>query len=97
MNELLYINTTFEKVNLLDAKITNREFDGCTFKNCDFSNANFTETTFIDCEFIDCNLSMSKLKNASLKTVTFKNCKLLGIAFHECTDFYSVFIFKIPH
>lgn len=41
----------------------------------------------MDCEFIDCNLSMTSLKGTSLKTVFFSNCKLLGIPFHECTDF----------
>jgi len=30
---------------------------------------------------------MTNLSGTSLKTVDFKNCKLLGIQFHACTDF----------
>ncbi len=87
MDNLININETFEKINRIDSKINNREFEGCIFKNCDFSNSDFSYNTFMDCEFIDCNLSMTKLINTSLKTVTFKNCKLLGIQFHTCDDF----------
>ena len=87
MENLIHIHKTFEKVNYIDKKINNREFEGCIFKNCNFSNSDFSYNTFIDCEFIDCNLSMIKLVNSSLKTVDFKNCKLLGIQFHACDDF----------
>ena len=46
----------------------------------------------MDCEFIDCNLSMVELSGSNLKNITFKNCKLLGIAFHVCDDFlFQVF------
>ena len=87
MENLLYIHTTFEKEVYINSKINNREFDGCVFKNCDFSNSDLNYNTFMDCEFIDCNLSMTQLVGTSLKTVTFKNCKLLGILFHVCDDF----------
>ena len=87
MEELIHINKTFERVSLIQQKINNREFDGCIFKNCDFSNSDFSNNTFMDCEFFDCNLSMIQLGNTSLKTVSFKNCKLLGIHFHTCDDF----------
>src|SRR5690606_5322754 len=87
MDEFLYIDRVFEKLVSFDAKVSNREFDGCTFKNCEFSNAVFSQCTFIDCTFLDCNLSMAKLPATSLKTVTFKDCKLLGIRFDECDDF----------
>lgn len=87
MEDFIHIDKTFEKVIYFDKKISNREFDGCVFKNCDFSNNIFRECVFIDCEFIDCNLAMVKLSASSLKTVTFKECKLLGIRFDECADF----------
>lgn len=87
MESLIHIQKTFEKVNYIDKKINNREFEDCVFKNCDFSNSNFAYNTFLDCEFIDCNLSMTSLAGTNLKNVTFKNCKLLGIAFNECDDF----------
>lgn len=91
MEDFLYIDHVFEKLVLFDAKVSNREFDGCTFNNCEFSNTVFTECTFIDCTFTDCNLSMAKLPATGLKTVMFKECKLLGIRFDECEDF----LFKV--
>jgi len=78
----------------MDAKIANREFDGCVFRNCDFSNTVFTECTFIDCEFLDCNLSMAKLPGTGLKTVAFIQSKLLGIRFDECNDFLFAVNFR---
>lgn len=87
MEDFIHIDKTFEKVLYFDKKVSNREFDGCIFKSCDFSNNTFMECVFIDCEFIDCNLSMVKLPASSLKTVTFTECKLLGIRFDECNDF----------
>lgn len=94
MDDLIHINKTFEKVNQIDKKVNNREFEDCVFKNCDFSNSDFSSNSFLDCEFIDCNLSMIKLGNTSLKSVNFKNCKLLGIQFHTCDDFLFSISFK---
>jgi len=87
MEEIIHIQKTFEKVVYIDKRINNREFEDCVFKNCDFSNSNFGSNTFLDCEFIDCNSSMTTLAGTSLKNVSFRNCKLLGIAFNECDDF----------
>jgi uncharacterized protein YjbI with pentapeptide repeats len=37
---------------------------------------------------------MTDLTGTSLKTVSFKNCKLLGILFHTCTDFLFAVTFQ---
>ena len=87
MENLININQTYEKLNLFDGKINNKEFENCVFKNCNFSNANFNNNTFLDCEFIDCNLSMLQVMNVGFKTVFFKNCKLVGVLFDNCDDF----------
>ncbi|MBG6109579.1 uncharacterized protein YjbI with pentapeptide repeats [Flavobacterium sp. CG_9.10] len=87
MEDLIHIQKTFDKVIWINKRINNREFEDCVFKSCDFSNSNFSNNTFMDCEFIDCNLAMTDLTGTSLKTVSFKNCKLLGIHFNTCTDF----------
>ncbi|HLA57087.1 MAG TPA: pentapeptide repeat-containing protein [Flavobacterium sp.] len=87
MKDFINIHQTFEKEVYINQTLNNREFDGCIFKHCDFSNSDFSLNTFSDCEFIDCNLSMTKLKGSSLKSVIFRECKLLGIQFHECEDF----------
>lgn len=87
MEDLIHIQKTFDKVIWSGKRINNREFEDCVFQNCDFSSSNFSNNTFMDCEFIDCNLAMTDLTGTSLKTVNFKNCKLLGIHFCNCTDF----------
>jgi uncharacterized protein YjbI with pentapeptide repeats len=87
MEDFINIDRTFEKLVSFDARISSREFDGCTFKNCEFSNSVFAQCMFIDCTFIECNLSMVKLPATGLKTVVFRDCKLLGIRFDECDDF----------
>lgn len=87
MEELLYINKTFDKVVAIGASITHKEFEGCLFKNCDFSTGDFSESRFLDSEFIDCNLSMLQVNNTSFQSVSFTNCKLLGIHFQHCSDF----------
>ncbi|CAM4109952.1 pentapeptide repeat-containing protein [Flavobacterium weaverense] len=94
MEELIHIQKTFEKVDWIDKRISNREFEDCTFKNCDFSNSDFSNNIFMDCEFIDCNLSMIDFTSTSLKSVCFKNCKLLGIHFNKCTDFLFTVSFQ---
>lgn len=87
MEEFIYVHKTFEKENYFGKRITDREFDGCTFTNCDFSNCDFSGTVFLDCQFTDCNLGMMTVIKSGFKTVTFKTCKVLGIQFHDCDDF----------
>jgi len=85
--DFINIDKTYDKVIFFGERLNNREFDGCVFRNCDFSGTTFMECVFLDCEFIDCNLAMAKLPASSLKTVSFRDCKLLGIRFDECDDF----------
>ncbi len=94
MNDFLHIDKHFDKVIYADKRVNGREFDTCTFSHCDFSNSNFGDCIFIDCVFTDCNLSNMKLLNSSLKSVNFKNCKVLGVLFHECADFLFAVTFE---
>ncbi|NRT15749.1 uncharacterized protein YjbI with pentapeptide repeats [Flavobacterium sp. 28A] len=87
MEALIHIQKTFDKINFIEKRVSNREFEDCVFKNCDFSNSDFSNNTFMDCQFIDCNLSLTKLIGTNLKTVEFINSKLMGIEFHTCNDF----------
>jgi len=87
MQQLIHENKTFEKVVYTGELIRGREFQDCTFKQCDLSNSEFSGSKFIDCIFEGCNLSMLKVGNTSLQSVTFKDCKILGVNFHECSDF----------
>ncbi len=85
--DLINIDQSYNKVVFREARLDHREFDRCVFRHCDFSGTTFFECTFIECEFIDCNLSMASLGATGLKTVTFRDCKLLGIRFDQCDDF----------
>ncbi len=57
------------------------------FKQCSFNNANLGNNKFIDCTFEYCDLSLCKLTNSALSNALFKDCKILGVNFHECSDF----------
>jgi len=87
MQSVTHENKTFEKVVYTGQVIRGREFQDCTFKQCDLSGSEFSGNKFIDCVFEGCNLSLMKLGNTALQSTTFKDCKILGVNFHECSDF----------
>lgn len=87
MDELLYIDQTFEQLQLSNSRLTHKEFDGCHFVNGQFSGCDFSGSIFTGCTFTDCNLSMAQLSATQLAGVVFKNCKMLGLSFDQCSDF----------
>jgi fluoroquinolone resistance protein len=87
MEQLTHEDKIFEKVTYANKLIRSREFQDCTFRQCDFQDSDFAGSKFLDCTFEECNLSLMKLGNTTLNNVVFKNCKALGVNFHECTDF----------
>lgn len=87
MESTIHQDKTFKQIVYAEKVVKNREFEGCTFKSCDFSNSNFSHSRFSDCSFIDCNLALMKLNQSTLDNITFKDCKLIGMNFHECADF----------
>lgn len=64
-----------------------KEFYKCTFSYCDFQNIEFMDLIFTACEFRSCNLSNSKFKGTQLDQIIFRDCKMLGILFNECSSF----------
>lgn len=87
MDTLTHLNKTFEKISYAGKEVKNREFEGCRFLQCDLSDSNFSHSQFTDCQFIGCNLANIKLGSATLNTIFFKECKLIGVNFSECSDF----------
>jgi len=87
MASFFYEGKTFDKsdftVNLPDKG----EYDNCRFLNCDYSDADLSGFIFTECEFIACNLSLIKLGKTAFKDVRFKDCKMLGLHFEDCSDF----------
>lgn len=87
MDSLTYENETFSGLSHTDKKTNGREFENCIFKKCDFAGSDLSNNKFIECTFDGCNLSMIKPGRSTLNDVVFKNCKILGVNFHECQDF----------
>ena len=69
------------------SKLTDKEYENCTFVNCDFSNVDFSGVVFSECEFEGCNLSNAITKDTAFRDVQFSSCKLLGIHFEACNEF----------
>lgn len=87
MAVLINEDKVFEKIKFSRNPLPKGEYENCTFKDCDFYNVYLSSFIFVDCGFQDCNLSLTKFSNTALKTVSFKNCKALGVNFAECNDF----------
>lgn len=87
MESEIHQNKTFERIIYAEKVVKNREFEQCTFKSCDFSKSDFSYSRFSDSAFIDCNLALMKLNQATLDNIVFKDCKLIGMNFSDCSDF----------
>ena len=84
MDEYLYVGHTFTREDMIDGRISSREFDQCTFTGCDFSGTEFIDCIFTQCDFNDCNLAMCSFAGSTLQQLSFTKCKLLGIRFDAC-------------
>src|SRR5690349_510364 len=78
---------TFEKINFTEKSFAKGDYEGCSFINCDFSNTDLSNINFSECSFIGCNLSMAKLIKTAMQEIVFRDCKLLGLRFDDCSDF----------
>ncbi len=86
MEPVIHQHKVFENLNYTGKEVKHREFEKCSFKHCDFSSSNFSHSRFTSCTFIACNLGLIKLNQTTLDSISFKDCKLIGINFHECAD-----------
>ncbi len=83
--ERVYItNERFENINYAEQKLSEGDYEGCTFYLCDFSNTDLSHFTFIDCTFSECKLALTKLVHASFRDIKFTDCKLIGLHFDHC-------------
>ncbi|HWJ89692.1 MAG TPA: pentapeptide repeat-containing protein [Flavisolibacter sp.] len=86
--ERIYIeDETFDKADFAQTGLMKGEYDNCIFTGCNFSGVDLSDMSFSECEMTDCNMSMAKLMKTAFKDVRFKNCKLLGLRFDECSHF----------
>jgi len=88
--ENLHQNKTFDKIIYKDVVVKEKEFIKCKFTNCDFSNITFEDCEFENCFFENCNLSSLIVKYSRFSDVTFKSCKMIGIAWDEASMPFSI-------
>ena len=89
-----YRKKTFNGTNLVEKKLSNREFIECQFISCNFHKATLHDNDFENCVFKQCDLSMSSLESTGFKDCIFIGCKILGVDFTRCNSFRFSFAFK---
>lgn len=62
-----------------ESKLVSRTFEECTFTRCSFSEAIFDHCKFVECSFIACDLSNAKVDASKFQSVTFNECKVIGV------------------
>jgi uncharacterized protein YjbI with pentapeptide repeats len=88
--ENLHQDKKFDKIIYKDVVVKEKEFIKCKFTHCDFSNITFEDCEFENCEFENCNLASLKVKYSRFSDVTFKSCKMIGIAWDEASMPFSI-------
>ena len=75
---------TFDKIEFTEKQLTAGEYENCRFLHCNLANVDLSDAKFLECEFIGCNVSLAKLSKTAFREVVFKECKMLGLHFHNC-------------
>jgi len=87
MERNYFEDLVFEKEDFTETPFNPGEYENCTFNGCNFSGTDLSHITFTECTFNGCNLSTVKLTNTGLRDIHFKDCKILGLHFEDCSDF----------
>jgi len=87
MNRSFFRDQKFENVRFSGKAPEPADYESCIFTGCDFSDSDLSDSNFIECAFIACNLSLTKLINTSIKETIFRDCKLLGLHFEDCSGY----------
>jgi len=80
-----YFEESFKNVDLQDLVCVGTEFEECTFVDCNFSSATFERCNFANCSFTRCQLSLISLPYTRLFSVSFLECKLVGVDWTRAT------------
>lgn len=75
----------FRNIDFTSPKEEREGFENCEFINCAFPD--LSKLNILDCDFRNCNLSNLKTNASLLQTVSFYDCKLLGLNFSGSKDF----------
>lgn len=80
-----YFEETFKSLDLQDLVCAGTEFEECTFVDCNFTSATFERCNFINCSFTRCQLSLISVPYTRFFTVSFIECKLVGVDWTRAT------------
>ena len=80
-----YFEETFKSLDLQDLVCVGTEFEECTFVDCNFTSATFERCNFINCSFTRCQLSLISVPYTRFFTVSFIECKLVGVDWTRAT------------
>jgi|GEM_PF-331877 len=75
-----FTDATFTDLDLSAADLTDKEFDNCTFRRCKLPESRWTRCVLEDSVFEDCDLSHMLPQQLALRGVTFRNTRLVGVA-----------------
>lgn len=80
-----YFEESFKSLDLQDLVCVGTEFEECTFVDCNFTSATFERCNFINCSFTRCQLSLISVPYTRFFTVSFIECKLVGVDWTRAT------------
>ncbi len=87
-------NQIFSNDDFRDTALPVAEYSDCEFRSCNFESCNLSDFRFISCKFTSCNLSLVTLNNTSMSDLHFDECKILGVNFFQCNQFFLSFSFQ---
>lgn len=73
----------FKKLILRNDRISDKEFNGCTFVKCAFNETIFQDCQFHDCTFTSCDLSLVRFANCAFTNTRFKDSQVIGVNWTE--------------
>ena len=94
MDKKIIERKTFRDNDYTRITLERGEYENCSFVNCAFLNSDLSEFVFTDCSFSGCSLSAVKLNGTAMRKINFKDCKLTGLPFEECTNFLMSMSFE---
>ena len=88
MNRTFFQDQKFDNIRFTGKALETADYENCIFTGCDFSDSDLSDSNFLECTFIGCNLSLTSLMNTSIRETVFRDCKLLGLHFDDCSRLF---------
>ena len=108
LSATVFENATFDKLDLVGADLSRKEFIRCIFRNTKMSDTVWQQCRLEDCVFENCDLANMRPKRMACRGVEFAHCKLIGVewgeiapapmvTFSDCSMRYQSFVsLKLP-